>query len=84
MPEPRKHFITGNTFDVKDQLKELGCKWDAESNQWYHTSRKGAAEAQKLVPGEAEKHFIGQAPFEMKEELKAMVPLPMAALRRSP
>src|SRR5205809_5583379 len=47
--EEKKYFITGNTFEVKDQLKELGCKWDAEAGQWYHTSRKVSAQAQKLA-----------------------------------
>ena len=28
--EEKKYFITGNTFGVKDQLKELGCKWDTD------------------------------------------------------
>ncbi len=29
--EDKKHFITGNTFAIKDQLKELGCKWDGDA-----------------------------------------------------
>src|SRR5216117_647169 len=70
--EERKHFITGNTFEVKDQLKELGCKWDPEVGQWYHSERKTAAKAQKLVPAEPEKHVIGPAPFELKDRLKEL------------
>ncbi len=70
--EEKKHFITGNTFEVKDQLKELGCRWDAEAGQWYHANRKVAAQAQKLVPAGPEKHVIGQAPYELKERLKEL------------
>src|SRR6266516_3155712 len=70
--EEKKYFISGNTFEVKDHLKELGCKWDAEAGQWYHTSRKVAAQAQKLVPAGPEKHIIGPAPYELKERLKEL------------
>ena len=70
--EEKKYFISGNTFEVKDQLKELGCRWDAEAGQWYHTNRKVAAQAQKLVPAGPEKHIIGQAPYELKERLKEL------------
>jgi hypothetical protein len=27
--------ITGNTFQVKDQLKALGARWDAEKKVWW-------------------------------------------------
>jgi len=27
--------ITGNTFAVKDQLKALGARWDAEKKVWW-------------------------------------------------
>src|SRR5437773_12054100 len=70
--EEKKHFITGNTFAVREQLKELGCKWDPEAGQWYHSERKIAAKAQKLVPAEIERHTIGQAPYELKDRLKEL------------
>src|SRR5205809_7091365 len=70
--EEKKHFITGNTFAVKDQLKELGCKWDPEAGQWYHSDRKIAAKAQKLVPAGPERHVIGPAPYDLKDRLKEL------------
>ena len=45
-------YIEGeNTRVLKDQLKELGCKWDRDKQQWYHTDPEKANEAQKLVNG---------------------------------
>jgi hypothetical protein len=47
--------ITGNTYPVKDALKALGAKWDADSKCWTITSAK-LADAQKIVadaPAEA-------------------------------
>lgn len=29
-----KVLITGNTYPVKDQLKALGAKWDADQKAW--------------------------------------------------
>lgn len=44
------HAITGNTYPVKDQLKALGAKWDAEKKCWMITADK-AAQAQQIVTG---------------------------------
>ncbi len=41
-------LITGNTYPVKDQLKALGGRWDANAKGWLVPDAK-AAEAQKLV-----------------------------------
>lgn len=40
--------ISGNTYQVKEKLKELGGKWDPEKKAWMVPADK-AAEAQKLV-----------------------------------
>ena len=40
--------ITGNTYPVKDALKALGAKWDADRKCWTITDQK-ADEARKLV-----------------------------------
>lgn len=42
--------ISGNTFPVKDELKALGGKWDADSKCWKVPDDK-AQEAQALVAG---------------------------------
>ena len=40
--------ITGNTFPVKDQLKALGGRWNAEAKAWMVPDAK-ADEARRLV-----------------------------------
>lgn len=40
--------ITGNTYNVKDELKLLGAKWDAEVRCWRAPADQ-AAFAQKIV-----------------------------------
>lgn len=41
-------LVTGNTYPVKDQLKQLGAKWDAANKGWLVPSAK-LADAQALV-----------------------------------
>jgi hypothetical protein len=43
-------LITGNTYPVKDALKSLGAKWDADAKGWRVPAAK-ADEARKLVNG---------------------------------
>src|ERR1039458_768040 len=40
--------ITGNTYPVKDALKAIGAKWDADQKCWTITDKK-ADEARKIV-----------------------------------
>lgn len=44
----KRILITGNTFPVKDQIKALGGKWDADAKGWKVPEDK-AKEAQALV-----------------------------------
>jgi hypothetical protein len=30
-------WISGNSKEVKDKLKELGCKWSSNKALWYYT-----------------------------------------------
>ena len=43
-------LITGNTYPVKDQIKALGGRWDADAKGWRVPADK-ATEAQALVSG---------------------------------
>lgn len=43
-------LITGNTYPVKDQIKDLGGRWDATAKGWRVPSDK-APQAQLLVSG---------------------------------
>lgn len=40
--------ITGNTYPVKDALKAIGARWDADRKCWTITDKK-ADEARKIV-----------------------------------
>ena len=51
-------LITGNTFPVKDQIKALGGKWDAESKGWRVPADK-ADSAQKLVTNAPDAYRAG-------------------------
>jgi hypothetical protein len=71
-PSDKKFFITGNSFTIKDQLKELGFKWDPDVKNWYHTNEVIVSTAQKFVPGGPEKHFIHGNSYPFNEQLKEM------------
>ena len=43
-----KVAITGNTYPIKDQIKALGGKWDADQRAWMVPANK-AEEAKALV-----------------------------------
>jgi hypothetical protein len=43
-------LITGNTYPVKDQIKALGGRWDADAKGWRVPENK-ADEARALVAG---------------------------------
>lgn len=49
---PQRTYITGRTWPVRHQLKELGCKWDVSRKEWYALDEETARQAQALVPGE--------------------------------
>ena len=66
--QPR-FYLAGDTLTVKNQLKEMGCKWDEHHRQMYHTDKAVAEKAQNIVP---EKHYIGSAPKELSATLKEM------------
>lgn len=44
--------ITGNTYPVKEQLKALGARWNADAKAWMVAADK-ADEARRIVSGAA-------------------------------
>jgi hypothetical protein len=51
--------VTGNTYPVKEQLKKLGAKWDAESKCWmvpFHS----AAQAKAIVEAAPKQKYVGK------------------------
>jgi len=43
------NYISGNTYPVKDRLRQLGCRWDATRKAWYTDDAEIAAQARALV-----------------------------------
>jgi hypothetical protein len=54
--------ITGNTYPVKDQIKALGGRWDAENKCWDVPDDKADA-ARALVAAAPAKSDNGKKPF---------------------
>ena len=55
--------VTGNTYPVKDQIKALGARWDADAGAWMVSEDK-AAEARRIVAGAGpKKAFSGGRSF---------------------
>ena len=55
-------LITGNTYPVKDQLKSLGARWNADEKGWMISDEK-AEQARKIVAGGAPNNNHGSRPF---------------------
>lgn len=51
--------ISGNTYPVKDQLRALGARWDADQKAWLVPADR-ATQAQALVAG-ASKGYVASA-----------------------
>ena len=41
--EGRRHYLIGNTYPIKDQLRKCGAKWDPDRRAWW-TGKKEVAE----------------------------------------
>jgi len=50
-PETRL-YVTGKTWTIRHQLKDLGCQWDFKAKQWYALDSETLHAAQQLVPAE--------------------------------
>ena len=85
--QKQRHYIEGSGFPARDELKELGCQWDAERKQWYALSAEIAAKAQSIIDKtlSAEitaqvhdiidsdgKHYIPNVPLNMFKAMKEL------------
>lgn len=42
----RRIYVTGNTYEIKNKLKDIGCKFDPDRKQWWiGSSKKSEVEA---------------------------------------
>jgi len=45
-PEGKRLYAVGNTYPIKDALKRIGAKWDADAKAWWvGTAKRGELEA---------------------------------------
>jgi hypothetical protein len=49
MADSTRCWIDGDTYPIKEQLKELGCRWDKDRRAWYAESEDVAAQARALL-----------------------------------
>lgn len=61
----RRLYVVGNSFAVKDCLKKIGCKWDADRKQWWIGSGK-QAELEGCI-GSASKEYKEPTPQELEK-----------------
>jgi hypothetical protein len=43
--EGRRHYLVGDTYPIRAQIKEAGCRWDPERKAWYSGKRETAEAA---------------------------------------
>jgi hypothetical protein len=63
MSDAKKLYLSGNTFPVKDALRALGARWDADKKAWYCTTEDMQAKATEVLkgaPAKAAGHGAGQ------------------------
>ena len=65
----RRAYVLGDTFAIKDRLKEAGCKWDPDRRAWYIGAAKAAA-IEKLIGEPAPPEDLSQARVFGKAEYK--------------
>ncbi len=47
--EGRRHYLTGNTYPVRDQLRAAGCNFDGDRRAWWTGKRETAEKIVALV-----------------------------------
>jgi len=71
-------LVTGNTFNAKSQLKELGAKWSPAQNGWIVPAEKRpeveklASEAKGLKVFDARSLQVEGKAYDAREQLKAL------------
>jgi hypothetical protein len=64
-PQMNRLYFVGETFSVKDKLKALGARWDADRRQWWIA--EGARKAAETLLA-----TLADMPTEKKEEAPAL------------
>ena len=64
-------WLSGNTKEIKDKLKELGFKWASKKKMWYYGEMKGKSHGEKSLDEIKDKY--GSKTFKKKENEKLAV-----------
>lgn len=61
--EGRRHYIVGNTYPIKDALRDAGCRWDGDRKAWWTGKAEIAAQfAGQSVPDSKPANGGGERP----------------------
>ena len=61
-------WLSGDTKEIKDKLKELGFKWASRKKMWYYGEMKGKSHGEKSLDEIKDKY--GSKTFKKKEKEK--------------
>lgn len=64
-------WLSGDTKEIKDKLKELGFKWASKKKMWYYGEMKGKSHGEKSI--DEIKGKYGSRTFKKKENEKLAV-----------
>ena len=64
-------WLSGDTKEIKDKLKELGFKWASKKKMWYYGEMKGKSHGEKSLDEIKDKY--GSKTFKKKENEKIAV-----------
>ena len=64
-------WLSGDTKEIKDKLKELGFKWASKKKMWYYGEMKGKSHGEKSLDEIKDKY--GSKIFKKKENEKLAV-----------
>ena len=61
-------WLSGDTKEIKDKLKEIGFKWASKKKMWYYGEMKGKSHGEKSLDEIKDKY--GSKTFKKKEKEK--------------
>ena len=62
-------WISGNTYECKDTLKAMGCRWNSKKKMWsWHYKEDGVYYKRKSTPMETIREMYGSQRFAAEEE----------------
>lgn len=56
----RRHYLRGNTYPIREQIRAAGCKWDAAEKAWYSGKRETAESVAGSTAADAPQQQTGR------------------------